>query len=382
MELLSAEQLKGLMSKQGAPCLSMFMPTHRTGGEIKQDQIRFKNLLRKAEERLATLGLRTQGVLEFLAPLQKLASNVLFWRKQIDGLALFVSREAFHSFSLPVSFEELVLISDRFHLKPLLPLFGQFPRYYLLALSQNQVRLYEGASARLWEVDVKGLPENMQAALQYDEPEKQVRFRGAAAGGGDRGALMSGHGAEIDDTKENLLKYFRQIDRALREYLRDETAPLVVAGVEYLFPIYKEVNNYSNMMEECIPGNPEELSPEVLHRQSWPIVKPFFMRAIENAVAQYRRFSGTGLASNDIEAIVAAASHKRVSHLFVARGARQWGFSDSERDFVKLLDGQEPGSEDLLDSAALHTYLSGGAVYVLPPEEMPDYSPLAAVLRY
>ncbi len=382
MELLSGEQLKGLMSKQDAPCLSMFMPTHRTGGEIKQDQIRFKNLLRKAEERLATFGLRTQETLDFLEPLQKLASNVLFWRKQIDGLALFLSRKAFHSFSLPVSFEELVLISDRFHIKPLLPLFGQFPHYYLLALSQNQVRLYEGASARLWEVDVKGLPENMQAALQYDEPEKQVRFRGATAGGADRGAMISGHGAEVDDTKDNLLKYFRKIDRGLREFLRDETAPLVVAGVEYLFPIYREANSYANLMEEGIPGNPEGLSPEVLHRQSWSIVKPFFMKTMENAIAQYRRFFGTGLASNDIETIVAAASHGRVGHLFITRGARQWGFCDPERDFVKLLAGQEPGSEDLLDFAAIHTYLAGGAVYLLPPEEMPDYSQVAAVFRY
>ncbi len=382
MELLSGEQLKGLMSKQDGPCLSMFMPTHRTGGEIKQDQIRFKNLLRNAEERLAALGLRTQESLDFLAPLQKLTSNVLFWRKQIDGLAFFVSRDVFHSFSLPVSFEELVLISDRFHIKPLLPLFGQFPRYYLLALSQNQVRLYEGASVRLWEVDVKGLPENMQVALHYDEPEKQVRFRGGQAAGGDRGAMMSGHGAEIDDTKDNLLKYFRKIDRGLREYLRDETAPLVVAAVEYLFPIYREVNSYANLMEEGIPGNPEGLSSEALHRLSWPIVKPFFRRAIEAAIAQYRRFSGTGLASNDIEVIVAAASHGRIANLFIARGARQWGFIDPEKDFVKLLDGQEPGSEDLLDFAAVHTYLSGGAVYVLAQDEMPDYNRVAAAFRY
>ncbi|MDI6726143.1 MAG: hypothetical protein QMD32_04200 [Smithellaceae bacterium] len=382
MDLLSRDQLKRLMGQGGEPCLSMFMPTHKSGAEIKQDQIRFRNLIREAEENLASRGLRNQEVREFLAPLQGLAANVLFWRKQIDGLAIFVSKGVFHALSLPLPFEEFLEISDRFHIKPLLPLFGQVPRYYLLALSQNQVQLYEGTADRLQEVDIKNLPVSMLAALQYDEPEKQVRFRAGSGMASERGSMMSGHGADIDDTKDNLLKYFRQIDRGVREYLREETAPLVIAGVDYLFPIYKEVNSYQHLMEEGIAGNPKGISAEALHRQAWSLVRPRFRKARENAIEQYRQSFGTGLASNGTGDIAVAAYHGRIGHLFIARNTRQWGFFNPADDAIRLINSREPGSEDLLDFAAIHAYLANGSVFVLAQEEMPDDKPLAAVFRY
>jgi hypothetical protein len=48
------------------------------------------------------------------------------------------------SYRLPLPFEQLVVISDDFHLKPPLPFFASDGRFYILALSQNQVRLLEG----------------------------------------------------------------------------------------------------------------------------------------------------------------------------------------------------------------------------------------------
>ncbi|MDZ4165803.1 MAG: hypothetical protein U1C55_11815, partial [Smithellaceae bacterium] len=241
---------------------------------------------------------------------------------------------------------------------------------------------YEGTAERLQEVDVKNLPLSMVEALKYDEPEKQVRFRAGSGMASERGSMMSGHGADIDDTKDNLLKYFRQIDRGVREYLREETAPLVIAGVDYLFPIYKEVNSYQPLVEEGIAGNPKGISAEALHRQAWSILKPRFQKARENAIEQYRQSFGTGLASNDTGDIVVAACHGRIGHLFIARNTRQWGFFNPADDAIRLMNSREPGSEDLVDFAAVHTYLANGSVFVLAREEMPDDKPLAAVFRY
>jgi hypothetical protein len=42
----------------------------------------------------------------------------------------------------------------------------------------------------------------------------------------------------------------------------------------------------------------------------------------------------------------------------------------------------EPGDEDLLDLAAVHTFLNGGMVYAVEPEQMPSYATLAALFRY
>ena len=61
MDSLTREDIKTLIETQGEWCVSLFMPTVRAGAEVQQNPIRFKNLLRQAEERLAELGVRVPG---------------------------------------------------------------------------------------------------------------------------------------------------------------------------------------------------------------------------------------------------------------------------------------------------------------------------------
>ena len=382
MNALSQDELKTLMGKQQGLCVSIFMPTFRTGAEGQQNQIRFRNLLRKAEEKLLAGGLRSQEVKKFLEPAQALPGNVLFWRRQSDGLALFLAADLFRYLCLPEAFDELIMVADRFHIKPLLPLLGGNKRFYILALSQKENRILEGTAHHVQEIELESVPNSLAEALQYDALEKQIRFRAGSAGGGDRTSMVSGHGADIDDTKDNLLKYFRLIDRGLHDLLRDERAPLILAGVEYLFPIYREANTYPHLIEEGIGGNPKGISAEALHRTALEIVRPFFQKAERETLAQYRQSSGTGLTSADIGEIIPAAFHGRVGQLFVASGRQQWGSYHGESGAVELHKKMEPASEDLLEIAAIQTFLNGGLVFTLPIEEMPDEHDLVAVFRY
>jgi hypothetical protein len=382
MGALSRDEIKTLVEKHQGLCVSMFMPTFRTGAESQQNQIRFKNLLRSAEEKLLAQGLRPQEIKTLLEPAQALPGNVLFWRKQSDGLALFLSADLFRSFCLPEAFDEQITVADHFHVKPLLPLFGGDKRFYILALSQKEVRLLEGTGQNIEEIELESVPKSLAEALGYDESGKQVRFRAGTAGGGDHSAMVSGHGAEIDDTKDNLLKYFRLIDRGLHDLLRDERTPLILAGVEYLFPIYREANTYPRLIEEGIPGNPQAISAEALHRSALKIVSPYFQKAGHEAVEQYRQSSGTGLTSADPGEIVPAAVNGRVGILFVASGRRQWGTFHEESGAVERHGKMGAKSEDLLEIAAIQTFLNGGTVFTLSPEKMPDKSDLAAVFRY
>lgn len=381
MDSLSKDELKTLMQKHEGLCVSVFMPTYRTGVEIQQNQIRLRNLLKEIEEKLEASGMRAQEIEKFLEPASALVNNILFWRRQSDGLALFIAADLFRSYRLPADFEELIVITDRFHVKPLLHLLGSKAPFYVLTLSQNEVRIFEGTKRSFRELDLESVPKSLNVALQYDEPEKQVRFRAGSSTGGNN-VMMSGHGADIDDTKENLLKYFRQIDKGIRDLLKDERSPLVLAGVEYLFPIYKEANTHPGLIDDGIAGNPKGMSPEKLQPQAWQLVKPYFKKDRNDALAQYRQSSGTGLTSKDVSEIVQEAHNGRVGLLFLSIDQQQWGVFDSKSGKVQLHKKMAPGNEDLLDLAAIQTFLSGGKVFTLPPEKMPDDAPIAAVFRY
>lgn len=383
MNLLSRNELKALAEKQPGPSVSIFMPTHRASTETRQDSLRFKNLLREAEEGLIANGLRRPEARFMLEPARQLGEDGLFWRHQGDGLAVFLSAEVFRYYCLPLALTERLAISQRFHLNPLLPLLTGAGHFYLLALSQKEIRLLQGTRDRVDEIELDNVPNSLAEALKIEGSEKQLQFRTTGSGGlGRQPAIFHGHGGEAGETKDRLRRSFRQIDAGLRDLLRDEQAPLILAGVDYLLPLYREVNSYPYLLDWGITGNPERLSPQVLHEQSWAMLRPYFQQELAEAAAQYEQLAGTGRTSVEVKEIVPAAAHGRVGILWVALGCQQGGSFEPETGVVQLYQQPEPGAEDLLDLAAIQTFVNGGRVYVVKPPQMPDDAPLAAIFRY
>jgi hypothetical protein len=384
MDLLTRGELRALIQEHDEPCVSVFMPTHRVGTETQQDPIRLNNLLGEVEERLVAGGLRAPEARKLLEPARQLLEDNLFWQHQSDGLAIFLSSDMFRYYRLPFDFEELVVVAARFHIKPLLPLLSDDGRFYVLALSQNEVRLLQGTRYSIRELELEDVPKSLAEALRYDDPEKQLQFHTQTPGErGDRGAIFHGHGVVSDDEKQDILRYFQLVDKGLHQDLfQDERTPLILAGVEYLLPLYKEATTYPYVLEEEIEGNPELLSAKELHERAWAIVRPHFQQAQKEAVAQYEQLAGTERVSKDIRRIVPAAHYGEVDTLFVAVRFQQWGTFDPDTNTIHLHGEAEPGDEDLLDSAVVQTLLHGGTVYALAPEKVPGGVPLAALFRY
>ena len=386
MSLLSKDELKILVEQPQGLCVSIYMPTYRAG-DIQQNPIRFKNVMRKAEELLVDSGLSDREALEILKPAQEI-DNVDFWEHQDNGLAMFIADGIFHYYCLPLNFDELVVVTDHFHLKPLLPLLTNDGQFYILTLSQDNIRFLECTRYSVKEIELEDVPTNMDDALQYDETAKEGQNRIMTGRGGTNNPYpMAGsfHGQgspDRDDIRQDLLQFFHLIDRGLHKYLHDQKAPLILTGVEYHFPIYKEANTYPHLVAEGISGNTKMLTPEELQAEGWKIVEPLFLQAQQEAIERYKELATTQKATTDIKEAVPAAYYGRVDRLFVAVGVQQWGSFDPENNTIYLHSEAEIGDEDLLDSAAIQTLLNGGTVYAVPPDRVPDNAPLAAVFRY
>jgi hypothetical protein len=401
MALLTRENIQTLIEEQSTPQISIYIPTHRAGAEIQQDAIRLKNALAQAEEKLVERGMRRVEAQELLEPASTLVDDHNFWKHQSDGLALFLSPERWAHFRLPLDFEEQVVVTELFHLTPLLPMLNQEGRFFILTLSQGNVRLLQGTPYSVGEVDTENMPQSLAEALRWDDPERRVQWhsqtgtpvesgRPRSTGGpggpqvvaGDRGAMFHGQGSDEDDVKEEIRRYFQKIDHGLVDLLDKEDWPVVLSGVDYLLPMYREVSHYPHLMEQGIEGNPEEMGKKELHAEAWSIVAPHFQQAQQEATELYKRSAHTERATNDIEEIVSAAYFERVSTLFVDRDAHQWGTFDPESNQVVCHPQKEPGDVDLLDLAAIHTYRNSGTVYAVTAEELPDQGPVAALFRY
>ncbi|MGE5659183.1 MAG: hypothetical protein ACM37W_21530 [Actinomycetota bacterium] len=388
MNLLSVDDLKELVEQPQGLCVSIYMPTYRVGTEIQQNSIRFKNLIRQAEEKLAEHGLDRNEIVEFLQPVQEKLDREDFWQHQSELLGIFIAKGFLHFYQLPFSFEELVVVSDQFHLKPLMPLLTGDGVFYILALSQKEVRVFECTRYSATEVEVANLPKSLDEALQYDETAKDGQFRISTSRGGTNNSAQhagSFHGQgspDRDKMQEDILQYFYLIDRAISEHLRGKKAPLVLVGVEYLFPIYREANTYPYLVAQGITGSPKTLKLEALHEEALPIVEPLFLQELQDAIDRYQQLAGSNKTCSDLQEAVSAAYFGRIDELFVAVGVQKWGTFNPETSTIQLHPEAEVGDEDLLNSVAIQTILNGGTVYALEPEKVPERAPLAAIFRY
>jgi hypothetical protein len=386
MDILTRTELEQLMRKEQQWCVSIYLPTHRTGTETQQDPLRLRNLLGEAEKRLSAEGVKPRALQEMLEPAKKLLQDSHFWQHLSDGLAIFLSSSRVRRFRLPLKFEELMIVEDHFYIKPLLPLFTGDGQFYILALSQNYIRLLNGTRFSVSEVEIGKVVGSLAETIPTGDHQANLQLHSSGSAGGKTGSdstTFHGQGGGNESTKNDLLRYFRLVEEGLKEFLQGDQVPLVLAGVEYLLPIYKEANTYPNLIDKVIKGNPDLLSADELHQKAWEIIGPLFQAAQEEAVAGYKQLAGQSSerVANTLEKIVPAAYQGRVQSLFVAAGEQQWGIYNPDTNEIKYHDPREAGDEPLLDIAAVQTYLKGGAVYIMEPEKMLGET-YAAVLRY
>ncbi|MDZ7741124.1 MAG: hypothetical protein U5Q03_05075 [Bacteroidota bacterium] len=365
-------------------CVSIFIPTHRAGQEVNQglDRKALKNELKKAKNKLGNYKLAEKEIDACLQPATALLEEKDFWNYQSDGLAIFISKDFFEYFNLPVYFESFTYVSDHFYLKPLVPLFNEGGNFYILALSLHDVKLFEGKPYQIDEIVVDDLlPERLEEVVGFDYKQKYLQFREGQAG--SEKTMFHGHGEGKDEKKEEVLKFFRAVNQGIMKVLHDKNAPLVIAAVDYLIPIYLEANEYKNVAKEHIKGNPEHTDAPLLYEKAMQILHTYFNSNKQEKIESYERELSRKKAAFKEEEVIQAAINGRVDTLFVRNRSSLWGNFEKESNSIRREDKSSLHAVDLLNLAAVETLLKGGEVYLLEEQEMPESSSKAnAILRF
>lgn len=386
MELLRIENLRALVEHKQWPCISMYLPTHRTGRkEIREDPIRLKNAIAEAKERLSEAGYPKDRSCKLLEQAGNLVVSQSFWLYQSDGLALFASPEMFQYYRLPLRFQHEVVVLDHFSIRQLVPLFSEDGRFYILALSQKQIRFFEATRLGIQEVAVPEMLKNIGDLRQYDQAEEHIQGHTMALTQTARTNVVLHGQATIADKatyKDDVTRYIQAVARKLEKYLGTDTAPLVLAAVEYEQAFYRQENAYPNLVDEGILGNPQELDQNQIHDAAWEIVQPHFAQARQTMLGHYANLSNTDKTSDSLETILPAAYHGRVRALFIEANAKAWGRFDPETLLTTVHGSCGEGDVDLIDLATVYVLEHQGTIYALRREEMPAESPLAAMFRY
>jgi hypothetical protein len=376
MDSITATELKALLKLPGPPYVSLYQPTRPGGGE--EDPIQFKNLIAEAEKQLTRTAMDEDDVKKMFRPATRLLKDAEFWRNTGEGLAFFLTPTAHRGYRLPTAFTPSVTVGARFHVKPILPLVNRHDSFFVLALNQKHIRLWEGDANGLLEVELKTMPTSLAEALRFHDRDEPLLFHGPRTRVGSWGAIFSGQGVGIDTVKRDLLLYFQKIDRGLHEYLPAK-APLILASVEYLWSIYRKANRHPHLMDRGIAGNAEQWSLKELHAKAVEIVRERFERQIRQTRDRFAALAGTGRTCKEPAETVRAACDGRLETLMVALDREAWGEWDPAARSFAVHPERLNGDEDLLNLAAIKAAAHGAKVFVLPAHDMPEASPIAGI---
>ncbi len=379
---LSRELFTELATYKNDCCISILLPTNSAGMEAgeQSDAIRVKNALQQAASRLEAKGWNRDAIKTLMEPGYTLAQNEDFRTGRSQGLALFIATGFFKFIKTPMPVHEDLVVESSFYVTPLVPILTTTEEFYVVAISKKQVKLFRGDAFGMEYITVPGLKNGLGDAPVPDSSEST--FRLSEGGGGAASYHGHGGGNNVDD-KALIATALEAADDVLwKEVLHDKTAPLLIAGVEYLIPIYKSVADYKYIWDEVLTGSYEHMDTPALYAQAREKMQPLFEKKQQKALALYGNQSATELTSSIADDVIPAAYYGRVAHLFVQKGAHIWGLFDEAANELQIQENEQEASEDLIDNAVVKTLQMGGDVYLLEAAQMPADAPLAAIMRY
>jgi hypothetical protein len=391
MDLLDKNAIAELLSDHEPPCLSLYQTTHRRHPENQQDPIRFGNLVKKLEASLLQK-YPADEIQPLLEPFLTLAADRDFWNHTLDGLAVLAARDIFRVYKLQRPVGELAIVADTLHTKPLLRVLQSADRYQILGLSRYEIKLFEGNRNAVDEIELApGVPHTITEALgdELSEPYLNVGAYGGVAGtqysgpGGSQPGMYHGHGGKAAEVDGDAERFFRAVDRGvLKSHSQPSALPLLLAALPEHHHLFHQVSRNPFLLKESVDINPDALPLDELRQRAWQVVEPHYLAGQAALVEQFGSAMSQNLGHDQLAQVAKAAVAGRVATLLIEDGREIPGQIDAASGAVRLSDLECPEIDDALDDLAALTLKMGGEVVIMPPEQMPTQTGLAAIYRY
>lgn len=366
-----------LLADHDAPCVSIYVP-HRSAPPAQENAIRYKNLLNQADT-LLRKSYSNEQAQAIRAKLDEGLSGGQYFTGGREAIAIFASADYDRVVELERPVDELVIVSDSFHVKPLIRAMQQGERFHLLAVSLNHVRFFEGSQYRLDEIKLNA---NVPRSIFETGEVAAPKYQGGTV---DNNELEhQSHKPASDADHKGVDHFFRNLDRAIWEnYSRKAQLPLIVAADAQHLSDFISMSKNQYLLDTGIAHNPESGNTDVLHKEALKLIEPRFRQEVESMKDQFNTAKAQQLGSDDLPKVAEAVVIGRVGTLLVNDAKQIPGILDRASGRIQPAGSDSRGAEDVLDDLAELVLRMDGRVYLVPPEQMPtDGADVAAVFRY
>lgn len=383
MEAFEQDDTSGVLESVMPPCISIYLPTHRRHPENQQDAIRFRNLVKEAQASLQQQ-YSPADIESVLAPFRALLEDESFWHNTRDGLAVLGAREFFRVYKLQRPVDVLVVVSDSFHTKPLTKLMQSSERYQILGLSRKSVRLFEGDRDSLDEVELAaGVARSLEDALGTELTPAQSNVGTYGSFGSGSAGVHHGQGGRSDEVDKDDERFFRVVDRdILAHHSRQAGLPLILATLPEHRDGFHRISHNPQLLAHGIDVSPEAVTLDELRARAWQVVEPFYTERLKAQLEQFGTARANGLGGETLQTVAEAVVTGRVATLLIDGDRVVPGRVNPETGEVILADLARPDVDDVLDDLASLARRRGGKVFVVPGDQLPVESGVAAIYRY
>ncbi|AHH19085.1 hypothetical protein NONO_c43010 [Nocardia nova SH22a] len=363
-DIPTRREIEALAEWTGPWSVSIYLPTEAATPNPEANRIAFGNQVREALDLITDDSSR--GAVE--EQLTDLIDDEDFWRYQSHTLVVHVAPHHMWTYRIPNRLGAAVTVSDRFLLKPLLRAITFPQTAFVLALAEGSVRLVEVTPDRPAE-DVR-VP---------DMPRDAADFANKSSIGdrAPKGRLTGSEGKKV-----RVRQYARGVDRALRDILSGRDTPLVLAAPEPIDAIFRSVATYGELLEDGIPGNPEQLSDQELADRTRHILDGHYAAQLADLRELFDKRRGEGRATADLADIARAATFGSVHTLLVDIDTAVPGTISADTGAIEFGPESDTETPGIADEIARRVLLSGGRVLAVRKSDIPEEAVAAAILRY
>lgn len=370
--------IEDLFSVSTRPCLSLYLPTHRTQPERRDDLTRYHQLVRQLTDSLKNSF--TQPEIDILmGPFHDIDRDERFWNQRRSGIVMFRAPGMFLTQHLDRTVPELAIVADTFHVKPLFRLLQTMEEYHVLCLTKESAQLFVGNRDALDPIPVRGSEVITMDQMLGTELTKRG-FAIANSGGMRR---FVGYTTTSDEVELDTQRFFRAVDKLLlTEVPRVAELPMVVAGLREQTIQYRQISHNPKVIGSSIDVNPLRLTLRDLTLKAWEVMEPLIYAQSNALLEAYDQAASTDGGIEGIFGIAHAAAEGRIETLFVEDSRQVPGKIDETTGNIVFDDLAQPDINDVLDDIARIVLKKGGTVIVLPTQYMPTSTGAAAILRF
>lgn len=368
VDMPTAKEIGALNEIRADACVSIYLGTTPLSQKASEARTNLQNLVRSAIDQFKSSDLDKRRVARLEEHFAILLEDDDFWNHQAHSLAILATPDSVRTYRLANRLSDMVEVSDRFHLKPLLRAVTFPQAAHVLAVSESDVRLVAvSPDLPAQKVRVPDMPKDAASAVG----KSAINIRVASSG--------KYHGSEGANVL--LGQYIRKIEAALRPVLSQSDMPVVLAATKPIAALMLAQSSLP-LLTQTIETSPDNLTDAELADAARPILDAHHAEMIEEFRERFDRSTGQHKATSDISDAARAATFGGIDTLLIDVDAVIPGTVDDETGAVTFAEEGSAASYGVVDEITGRALRSGARVLAVRKDDIPGGKSLAAILRY